>query len=308
MGVKVSLHPGMLFLTCRRCGPMKLSGTVEATLRTGPLHGRAAANASAWIREHPNVSLKEKDLEQLQLLRAPSVSERAMKVLQDLERRYPNVGATFSFSFPEVATSNPDWLSISWSESAEELQYLVVTYLHDSLSAIKGVKSTTLGRRTDLTECRISPRGYELLDQLRQGKPNSEIGFCAMWFSDELTELWTKAIEPAIRAAGYKPVRIDQHEHVNRIDDEIVSMIRRSGFVVADFTGQRGGVYFEAGYALGHGLRVIWTCREDDLKNVHFDTRQYNFLPWTPGNYGDLATRLQNRIEATLGRGPVKNG
>ena len=85
-------------------------------------------------------------------------------------------------------------------------------------------------------------------------------------------------------------------------------MIRRSRFVVADFTGQRGGVYFEAGYALGLGLRVIWLCRDGELKDVHFDTRQYNFLVWKAGEYADLAKRLQNRIEATLGRGPIKPG
>ena len=38
-----------------------------------------------------------------------------------------------------------------------------------------------------------------------------------------------------------------------------------------------------------------------------FILRQYNFLVWKPGEYEELAKRLQNRIEATLGRGPVKS-
>ena len=59
------------------------------------------------------------------------------------------------------------------------------------------------------------------------------------------------SIETAISGAGYKPVRIDKHQHNNRIDDEIVAAIRQSRFVVADFTQQRGGVYFEAGLAMG---------------------------------------------------------
>ncbi len=36
-------------------------------------------------------------------------------------------------------------------------------------------------------------------------------------------------------------------------------------FMIADFTGHRGGVYFEAGFAHGLGIPVIWTCREDQL-------------------------------------------
>ena len=46
-------------------------------------------------------------------------------------------------------------------------------------------------------------------------------------------------------------MRIDRHEHVNKIDDEIIAEIRRARFVVADFThgdtGGRGSVYYEAG-------------------------------------------------------------
>jgi hypothetical protein len=41
--------------------------------------------------------------------------------------------------------------------------------------------------------------------------------------------------------------------------------IRRSRFVVADYTGQRNGVYFEAGFGLGLGLVVIPTCRADEV-------------------------------------------
>src|SRR5712672_2679134 len=36
-----------------------------------------------------------------------------------------------------------------------------------------------------------------------------------------------------------------------RFGDEIISQIRRSKFLIADFTGRRGGVYFEAGLAMG---------------------------------------------------------
>lgn len=48
---------------------------------------------------------------------------------------------------------------------------------------------------------------------------------------------------------------IGSKEHSNKIDDEIIGEIRRSAFIVADFTGHRGGVYFEAGFAMGLGYR-----------------------------------------------------
>jgi nucleoside 2-deoxyribosyltransferase len=89
--------------------------------------------------------------------------------------------------------------------------------------------------------------------------------FVAMWFNDKVQLAWQEGIEPAIRRAGYEPFRIDRHEHVNRIDDEILAQIRTSRFLVADFTSEpekpRGGVYFEAGFALGLDKPVIWTAQ-----------------------------------------------
>lgn len=68
--------------------------------------------------------------------------------------------------------------------------------------------------------------------------------------------------------------------------------------LIADFTKQRGGVYFEAGFAMGLGIPVIWSCRSDDINNLHFDTRQYNHIVWN--DYSDLRTKLVNRIKATV--------
>jgi hypothetical protein len=75
---------------------------------------------------------------------------------------------------------------------------------------------------------------------------------------------------------------------------------------VADFTGQRGGVYFEAGFALGLGQQVIWLCRKDVLNDVHFDTRQYNYITWEIDKLQELARALTLRIEATIGRGEYR--
>ena len=93
-------------------------------------------------------------------------------------------------------------------------------------------------------------------------------------------------------------MKVDLVEHNGKIDDFIVAQIRRSGLLVADFTGHRGGVYFEAGFAMGLGIPVIWTCRDSDIDELHFDTRQYNHIAWT--NPQDLQERLQNRIAATI--------
>jgi hypothetical protein len=74
--------------------------------------------------------------------------------------------------------------------------------------------------------------------------------------------------------------------------------------MVADFTGQRAGVYYEAGFIHGLGRNVFWMVDKQDLANVHFDLRQYNFIDYD--SVPDAKSRLQYRIMAVEGRGPEK--
>jgi nucleoside 2-deoxyribosyltransferase len=82
---------------------------------------------------------------------------------------------------------------------------------------------------------------------------------------------WDQGFEPALKSTGYDPVRVDLEEFNGKIDDFIVAQIRRSELMVADFTGQRGGVYFEAGFAKGLGIEVIFTCKNADIPNLHLN-------------------------------------
>ena len=123
-----------------------------------------------------------------------------------------------------------------------------------------------------------------------------------MWFKDDLRDAWTNGFDPGIRAAGFHPVRIDDKDYVGGITDEIMAEIKRSRFVVADYTGQRSNVYFEAGFALGLGLTVIQTCRADEATDLHFDIRHLNTLVWK--SHAELARGLEKRIRAVIGAGP----
>lgn len=121
-----------------------------------------------------------------------------------------------------------------------------------------------------------------------------------MSFSPDLKEIWEDAIKPGIEKAGYKAYRVDSNPHSDMIDTKIMAEIKNSRFLFADVTQQRQGVYFEAGYALGLGLPVIWSCRKDDFDNIHFDTRQYNHIRWEKKE--ELQEELYNYICAIIGK------
>ena len=68
--------------------------------------------------------------------------------------------------------------------------------------------------------------------------------------------------------------------------------------MVADMTGHRPSVYYEAGHAHGLGKDVLFTCRENDFKKLHFDIRQHNCIKWETAD--DLREKLETRIRANF--------
>ncbi len=158
------------------------------------------------------------------------------------------------------------------------------------------------------TDVSLTIKGIQRIEEIQKANVESDKVFVAMWFGDEMNSVYESAIAPAIEAMGYRPIRIDRKEHNNKIDDEIIAEIKRSKFLVADFSqgkdGARGGVYYEAGFAHGRNMQVIFTCRAEDEEEIHksFDTRQHNHIFWE--NEKDLKKKLKNRIGAL----PLREG
>jgi nucleoside 2-deoxyribosyltransferase len=228
--------------------------------------------------------LTSDSLERIAEMTPPTLRERAERVLLCAIRHQGALGETFTLW-------DPVYLAIAYVKDDQELEH-VVSYLE---------RHQWAERQPMGVEARITPDGYDHYEEIRAKSAATNQAFVAMWFNADLDAVYRDGFDVGIRNAGYRPLRVDQVEHAGRIDDEIIAQIRRSRFLVADFTGHRGGVYFEAGFAFGLGLPVVWSCREDDIRNLHFDIRQFNCLAWNDS--AALAHRLQMRIEAVIGKG-----
>jgi nucleoside 2-deoxyribosyltransferase len=142
----------------------------------------------------------------------------------------------------------------------------------------------------------IADEGWMEIERIVKKKRKRQI-FIAMKFKD--MDSVYNSINQAIIDASFIPLRIDKKEHINQISSEIQYEISQSGLVVADVTEQNQGVYFEAGYAMGLNIPVIWTCNEKEKNEIHFDIRQYNTILWEDED--DLHERLTKRIAAIMG-------
>ena len=284
---------------CPRCGKFQIGDIAKDAV--GLWSKRQRANLSGWIREHQECKLTEPALRSLASLPTPAIGERADRILERLAGWFPKPGTTFSRSTDEPGAKQSlqhCLAGVSCCEDLHELAFLWDDYLINEKHFISPtLPGLGAGHR-------ITPGGWAHLDSLSRGNPSSQQGFIAMCFASSLDPAWM-AIDKGIHAAGYRALRINQKEHNNEITDEIIAEIRKSKFLVADLTEHRNGVYFEAGFAKGLDLEVIWLCREDHHTKAHFDVRQFNCILWKDSDLPALTKALKDRIEATLGRGPL---
>lgn len=275
---------------CPRCGQFKVSGTALSILSQG-LGSEKRAKLSGWVLAQNRAGevpmITSINLNSILARPIPSVAERATNLLLEAERGLQHLGDHFNIS-------DPRFLAATYSSNQHDVMFLLKLLSEQGLA-----KPFAMGGL-----CEILPHGYIQIDKLRRETSISSQGFVAMWFHQDLNEAYSNGFQVGILQAGYNPIRIDRMEHINKIDDEIIRQVKASRFVVADFTGHRGGVYFEAGLALGLDIPVFWSCRKDNMNDLHFDIRQFNCIDWeTPD---DLAGRLAVRLEAVLGPGPNK--
>ncbi len=282
-------------IECARCGPYTISGTAVAISNSRlPDH-----KLSAWIRSQneaaspPSVSSATLD-DVHKGLPQYRVSEKQLVFLRALELRTPYPGRKVhivpEFDFP-----------LAWCSATDEFEYIIRALMARAFVALDQFIDPKDSFSLELT---ITPAGWAFLDEANKVSVLTNQVFVAMSFADEMKSAWKLGIEPAIRSAKFQPYRVDVEPHLDKIDNKIIAEIKNSRFVVADVTMQRPGVYFEAGFAIGLRIPVFWCVREDDLKNVHFDTRQYNHIVWK--NEQELAQQLQTFISAIIGRGTAR--
>ena len=297
----------------RAGGQYFISGTASATLKRWDEPKKVLL--TSWLVAQrrlgvPCPEITSTTLDDIAKKRPPSVHERADGLLRYLNAKSEVLGTVVKFyALDNSKVQQTEYELLAWTGSRQISEVITLGEYCNEEGWIQHRTTERAGAsKNTLHELMLRPRGYARLAELDGINRGSKQAFVAMWFDDSMSGAYDKGIQPAIEDTGYRPIRIDRKDHNNRIDDEIIAEIRRSRFMVADFTqgesGARGGVYYEAGFAHGLNMPVIFTCRKDAIDNVHFDTRQYNHIVWeTPE---DLRDKLAKRIAATIGDGPDK--
>lgn len=286
-------------IICPNCGHFIISSEIWDDINILPIEHRNNRHIVAgYIREENDfgrvVTLLSKDIDViLKSAQTPkSLTARLYKLLNSIYRRTEHFGHYIPLGMACTA--------LGYAKDQNDLRYM----LH-ALSEMGFVNNYALGRRIDeaiyhsSSTTMITTKGLEKIETQSTTIVGNQC-FVAMRFSEEMTNIYRDYIHPAVTSTLFECFRVDQAEHNEKICDRIIAEIRRSRFIIAEFTEQARGVYFEAGFAMGLGIPVIWVCRKEEVDKgeLHFDVNHYNFITWSTGE--ELAEKLKNRIQATI--------
>lgn len=226
------------------------------------------------------------------------------------QEKFDNLILTFYENWQETPGVFVDFLNIFSTrdpryygfESHDEFLLFVDTLVDDGLLMDqRGGKGRVRHDKYDVwLQLKISYKGLNYCRSLLESGKNSIRCFVAMKYSDDMIQFYDEGIAKAIEENGFRPIRVDREhtENEQTINDFIIAGIKQSRFCVADLTHQSYGAYFEAGYALGRGLPVIYTCREDHFDEVHFDLKNMQIIKYsTPEGLREaLSLKIQAKI------------
>lgn len=274
---------------CPVCGPYRVSGTIFAA---GISDDRVPHDKryvlSAWIRDRyrHNEAPPQLTTENVKTIvaNAPEYTpeERLRRLLVNIGKQVGKPGVAFQ--------ANQVTAADAWARDAGEVKEYLRWLDRDELTIPVGGNAA---------QRHLTRKGWQEFDRLtRATEIASRRAFVAMWFDDSMDSAWTDGLRAAIVEAGFTAYRIKEDIHDEKIDARIITAIRESRFVVADVTGARPAVYYEAGYAEGLGKPVIWTCRRANQADMNFDTRQYLHILWN--DPADLRAKLTPVIKARI--------
>ncbi len=129
--------------------------------------------------------------------------------------------------------------------------------------------------------------------------------FVAMMFSTDTDHTYENSLKPVIQSLNFSAMRIDEKQFNSPIIGEIITEIADSVALIADLTGNRGGIYYKAGVARGlqlcnHPIKLIFICHKDFFcsEGVHIDVRGDNILLY--GDENNLKKKLTARLKTVL--------
>jgi len=158
-------------------------------------------------------------------------------------------------------------------------------------------------RQGDKIALRLTMAGWERHAELKKTNIQSRTAFMAMQFNDALlNHVVADCFKPAVARAGFELRLLTDEQPAGLIDDQLRAAILSARFLIADLSHGNQGAYWEAGFAEGLGLPVIYTCQASawSKSRPHFDANHLATIIWDETELDKASNALTAMIRATL--------
>jgi predicted RNA-binding Zn-ribbon protein involved in translation (DUF1610 family) len=293
---------GAVEFACPRCGSFALTGTTMSVLPP-QLHSQPIRRAlmSHKVRrmhhsEGKTVVLGSHSLESLWIEgRLPSPQQQADSLISWIGDNQPTPDVFAEGSVASIAAliganipkpGNPSEIGLIWL-----LEQAQIATLFDNQ------------KRGNKFAFRLNLNGWQRYHELKKIQIESRTAFMAMRFGEiELDHVVNTCFRPAVARTGFELRVLTDQQPAGLIDNQIRSSIMSGRFVIADLTHGSHGAYWEAGFAEGFGLPVIYTCKKSqwDQTRTHFDTNHLLTILWDAADLQKAERELAATIRATL--------
>lgn len=297
---------------CKCCGLFRLSGTANSILL-----GVFSRKERAYL-SHVAANIGLREIPYFDSYNVESIMKEAkfFSPMEQAEHIILHIG--------DILKENPaeykyiylkNLKSIAGSNTVKDLHY-VIKHLSDE----KILQQSKFGlARPQVEEVNASLTininltflGWQKYDELKRHTPKQRRkAFMAMQFNnDKLQSFLEDHFKPAVKKTGYDLEKLTDNQRAGLIDDQLRVKIRNSRFLIADLSDANNGAYWEAGFAEGIGIPVIYTCEkevfEDEKRKPHFDTNHHLTVLWDSSNPDESVEKLKATIRATLPEPPT---
>ncbi len=247
---------------------------------------------SGYLRNNQPITITSKFIREelpgiLDYCQTIPLSEKISKIKSYIHQKTPSIGEPVQIEYRNLYT-------LFYLKNSNELNNLLgylskINILEISSSASESSINVTL-----------TVEGFAEIESTLENYSQSKKVFIACKFDTDYQEDLVKTIKAACLSCGFEASLVSDERHNKDISHKIISDIKQSKFVIADFTDENNGVYFEAGYAMGESKEIIRLINKEQFKKLHFDTRQFHHIPWEKDKWEELKEDLIDQIKATI--------
>jgi len=158
----------------------------------------------------------------------------------------------------------------------------------------------------------LTYQGWLYWDRIQRTTTNPYGAFMAYQFrsdqsaeeyDDLLYEMINTDLHITLGSIGFDLKDITINQSAGSIDDRLRNTIRSSRFLLAEVSHGNQNVFWEAGFAEGYGIPVIYLCHKSRFANkssMPFDTNHLLCVQWTESTIDHAMIELANVIGATF--------